>query len=107
VGNKFLDVRFEIDGNVHYGWARFSVTFPPLRAHLTGYACETEPNKTILAGDRGFGVDEGETPEGATLDHDGAPQPASLGLLGLGSLTLDTWRQGKDLKSVPANLQEH
>lgn len=95
VGNKFLGVRFKIDGNVHYGWARFAVTFPPLSAHLTGYAYETEPNKTILAGDRGFGVEasldsrDAEV-EDASLVATPALQP--LGLLSLGSLGLDVWR---------------
>ena len=54
--NKFLGVRFLINGNFHYGWIGFrSVTlhYPVITANLAGWAYETEPNKSILAGDIG------------------------------------------------------
>jgi hypothetical protein len=114
LAKKFLGIRFEIDGQIHYGWARFSVhatkaKFPLVKARLTGYAYETEPNKTILAGDRGFGADqyEGDTPEGARFENERRPPPASLGLLSLGSIGLGTWRYPQDLKSAPASHKEH
>ncbi len=56
---RYLGLRFSINGEVHYGWARFSVQhgYFFIGAKLSGYAYETEPNKTILAGDRGLGLD--------------------------------------------------
>jgi hypothetical protein len=97
---KFLGLQFLINGEVHYGWARFSVAtqYWPIRAKLTGYAYETEPNKTILAGDRGLGPQASAGtghPEDASLKTDRTQPPLSLGLLSLGSLGLDAWRQPK------------
>ena len=51
--NKFLGLRFIINGEVHYGWARFSVRsgYFLFALKLSGYAYETSPDTTILAGD--------------------------------------------------------
>jgi hypothetical protein len=100
---RFLGLRFELNGETHYGWARFSTTFryqplPLIKAHLTGYAYETEPNKTILAGDTGLeadagmgGVNAGE----ASIGTERAVEGPTLGLLSLGSIGMDAWRQRK------------
>jgi hypothetical protein len=103
--NRFLGFRFEVNGEIHYGWARLTVDvrrhgFPKVKAHLTGYAYESEPNKTILAGDRGFGPDassDSGDPEDASLESNPALEPASLGRLSLGSVGLDSWRQQKEI----------
>lgn len=56
VRDRYLGLRFVIGGEVHYGWARFSVTlgherqFDDVSGTLTGYAYETVPNKPIIAG---------------------------------------------------------
>jgi hypothetical protein len=55
----YLGLKFTLQDGVHYGWARLSVitrTFPEEATvgKLTGYAYEATPNKTIIAGDRGF-----------------------------------------------------
>jgi hypothetical protein len=101
VADKFLGLRFGINGEPHYGWARLTVDvrregFPTIRARLTGYAYETEPNKTILAGDQGVWAEAGS---GSAKDVSLAPAPAPahsfLGLLSLGSLGLDRWRASK------------
>lgn len=52
-GTAYLGLRFVVKGNTHFGWARVKVT--PRTPHgynatLTGYAYETVPNKSILAG---------------------------------------------------------
>ena len=57
--DRFLGVRLEIRGKVHYGWLRFAdVTVvlengvaPVVTAILNGYAYETMPNKPIIAGE--------------------------------------------------------
>jgi hypothetical protein len=48
VKNRYLGIKFSIDGETHYGWARLNAS--PGHATLTGYAYETEPNKPIPAG---------------------------------------------------------
>jgi hypothetical protein len=57
VRNRYLGLKFAIDGEVHYGWARLSVTLSHDRQSgevsgaLTGYAYETVPDKPIVAGE--------------------------------------------------------
>ena len=63
--HRYLGLKFNIDGQAHYGWARFNVhikkltvrlplsRFPRVSATLTGYAYETIPDKPIVAGDEG------------------------------------------------------
>jgi hypothetical protein len=53
VTNRYLGLKFQIDGKTHYGWARMTVQLPGnflINATLTGYAYETIPGKAILAG---------------------------------------------------------
>jgi len=56
VRNRYLGLKFLVDGEVHYGWARLSVTLGHHRQYddvlgtLTGYAYETVPDKPIIAG---------------------------------------------------------
>lgn len=92
VGN-YLGIRFQINGETHYGWARVYVRFgffSFIVAHLDGYAYETQPNKPIHAGDMGSGeadsVRTGETPSV------GPKSPATLGALALGAKAIPIWR---------------
>jgi hypothetical protein len=50
--NRYLGIKFTINGQFHYGWARISVTVSGNQSTslLTGYAYETVPNKPIIAG---------------------------------------------------------
>jgi hypothetical protein len=56
VRNRYLGLKFVVDGEVHYGWARLSVTlehqqqFGDVSGTLTGYAYETVPDHPITAG---------------------------------------------------------
>ena len=74
---RYLGLRFTINGELHYGWARLDVSCPPkvstggLSGILTGYAYETIPNKPIIAG-------KTKGPDVITV------QPGSLGRLALG-----------------------
>jgi hypothetical protein len=50
---RYLGLKFIINGKVHFGWARLNVdcVYPnPVNAVLTGYAYETLPDKPIVAG---------------------------------------------------------
>jgi hypothetical protein len=110
VANKFLGFQFDINGETHYGWARFSVSargsFPTITATLTGYAYETEPDKTILAGDRGIASNtsiEGADAEDASVDSTPSQVLPSLGLLSLGSIGLEAWRQPRGMSAPGPN----
>src|SRR5208282_14594 len=51
--NRYLAVKFDIDGQAHYGWARFSVEASygaGVTATLTGYAYETVEGQSIKTG---------------------------------------------------------
>jgi hypothetical protein len=92
VTNRYLGFKFLIDGQVHYGWARMSVSNIH-DAVLTGYAYETIPNKTIL---------EGHTSGPEAADNFApfdllapVPQPLSLGMLARGADGLSIWRRDK------------
>jgi hypothetical protein len=79
-GEGYVGLQFLIGGQVHYGWASFSITppnqlFAGYNEVLTGYAHNTIADATILAG-------QGTVPE-----------PGTLGLLALGSLGLAFWRR--------------
>jgi len=104
VRNRYLGLKFVVNGEVHYGWARFTVTLEHERqvgdvvGTLTGYAYETVPDKPITAG-RITGSDviieqseTGEVTPSAPL-VDPAPAPATLGLLAKGAIALDLWRR--------------
>ncbi|SDB29789.1 hypothetical protein SAMN03097699_0575 [Flavobacteriaceae bacterium MAR_2010_188] len=47
--DKFLGLRFIVDGKTHFGWARLSLTSPTDWV-LKDYAFNATPNKPILAG---------------------------------------------------------
>jgi hypothetical protein len=83
---RFLGLKFELNGQVHYGWAGFSnvgVTRGIVTATLTAYAYETEPNTLMYAGQ------SSDSPGRS----DAAVQPATLGALALGHLGLNAWRK--------------
>jgi hypothetical protein len=51
-----LGFAFSVNGETHFGWARFNVTMTAthtIHALLTGYAYETVPNKALVTGDEG------------------------------------------------------
>ena len=94
VTNRFLGLKFELNGQVCYGWAGFSKViagYNSVTAVLTAYAYETEPNTPIYAGQ------SSDSPrESRLLPANGNTaklQPATLGVLALGSLGLDVWRK--------------
>jgi hypothetical protein len=98
VTNRYLGLKFIIQGKVHYGWARMNVhcsTIGPLRitALLTGYAYETVPNRPIVTGQR-KGTDEtgiGQSDHLVRASKPGAA--ATLGRLAQGANGLVVWRR--------------
>jgi hypothetical protein len=81
--NGYLGLKFTLNGKVHYGWARVSLTVKNNgfdTATLTGYAFETIPSKPIVIGAT-KGPDDAE-PD-ASLSTPTA-KPATLGELAAG-----------------------
>jgi hypothetical protein len=86
VTNKYLGLAMRIDGEIHYGWARLSTSgVLNFQAVLTGYAYETEPGKSIVAGDQGQGVQDAGSPTPASEPVESG---LSLGALALGAARL-------------------
>jgi hypothetical protein len=79
--NKYLGLKVLIGGQVHYGWARLTVTAH--HAVVTGYAYETIPNRGIPAGLQSGPLAEGMT--GPAELNNAVPQSASLGMLARGA----------------------
>lgn len=99
VDSRYLGLKFMIKGKIHYGCARFNVRIyrspeSTVRAVLTGYAYETIPNKSIIAG-RTKGTDDVSKVEQPTpaAFRASAPQPATLGMLAMGAPALSIWRR--------------
>lgn len=96
--NRYLGVRFPINGQTHYGWIRLTVTTNPkphapfMSATITGYAYETLPNKAILAGtaESPSASPSAEAQLPKTLRNQVGP---SLGMLASGSEALPLWRR--------------
>ena len=52
VTDKFLGLRFEISGNIHYGWARLAIGANPSNWLITDYAYEETAGIDIRAGEQ-------------------------------------------------------
>jgi hypothetical protein len=88
--NRYLGFKFLIDGQVHFGWARLTVSSIN-GAVLTGYAYETIPNKAIIEGHTS-GPEKADAFAPANLLTPGA-KPATLGMLARGADGLALWRR--------------
>jgi hypothetical protein len=86
VKNRYVGLKFLIKGQVHYGWARLTVTAKyPISATLTGYAYETVPNKGIVTGKTKDSIADGIEPAADTTARSLYLQPMSLGVLARGA----------------------
>jgi hypothetical protein len=86
VTNRYLGVKFMINGELHYGWIGFR-SVDGFTAKLAGWAYETEPNQPILAGGMG---EQGSESDSVTLR---SVEPTSLELLAAGNIAIDAWRR--------------
>jgi hypothetical protein len=64
--DRFLGVKFNVNGETHYGWIRISVSAACEEVQLSEFAYETVANKALKAG----------------MDNDGNAIPASIDNLG-------------------------
>ncbi len=86
----YLGLKFLINGEIHYGWARVATAVRS--AVLTGFAYETIPNKPIEAG----ATKETDGEEGATNSGGVRAQPWSLGVLASGSHQSEAWKREEE-----------
>jgi len=107
VTNRYLGLKFLINGEVHYGWARLTVLTDShredVRATLTGYAYETVANQSILTGqisESGPGASLTQPKDSRINDAhfndshaENARAAVPLALLALGSPGLTAWRR--------------
>lgn len=81
--DKYLGLKFEIDGEIHFGWARLSVSCVvphAARVLLTGYAYETVVGQPIVTGETGTAEERS-----SSAHPTDSPAVAHLALLALGS----------------------
>jgi hypothetical protein len=108
---RYLGLKFKLNGKVHYGWARFATVKafacnggPAVSATLTGYAYETMPGKSIKAGqikeaaEEPMNEDFGSLASVVSPMH--TPQPATLSMLAMGSPALSIWRRERPTVSA-------
>jgi hypothetical protein len=102
VSNRYLGLEFQINGKIHYGWARLNVAVfgfgDRLRVTLTGYAYETIAGKSIKAGQKKEAADDPTSEDlasGPSLTNPipNTRQSASLGVLALGAQGVPLWRR--------------
>lgn len=102
VKNRYLGLKFVIKGKFHFGWARLTVTTEKnsFKATLTGYAYETIPGKSIIAGQTNGANDSNVEQPDATLTAP-TPEPAMLGALAIGAPGLSIRKREESVASVP------
>jgi hypothetical protein len=92
----FVGFKFSIVGQTHFGWARFGGISLGVRqraaATFIDYAYETIPNKAIVTGHT---KERNDSSAGSTPAALSTPtrEPATLGVLALGSPALSVWRR--------------
>jgi hypothetical protein len=87
----FVGLKFVVNGEIHYGWARISLVGGTF---VRGYAYETVPNQPILTGATSSSNKDAAVSDPPVLP---APQPASLGLLARGASGLSVWRRWEEM----------
>jgi hypothetical protein len=94
--NRYLGLKFSINGEMHYGWARLTVKTGRQPAEiLTGYAYETVPNRPIIMGQTsGTDTASAVMPEAMLAPSD---RSATLGMLAQGSDSLAAWRREEEV----------
>ncbi len=93
--NRYVGVRFLINGETHYGWVRLTVTTSPdkfISATITAYAYETVANQPLQAGTGEAPTAEIQVPE--NIQNQAGPW---LGMLALGADGLPRWRREETL----------
>jgi hypothetical protein len=100
VKNRYLGLKFSINGQTHYGWARLNVSCITMYDNhqvsgvLTGYAYETVPNRPIITGKTKAPDESTGTQSRLQPPSPAAPgKHATLGALAMGSQGLSIWKR--------------
>jgi hypothetical protein len=94
VTGRYLGLKFMINGEVHYGWARMTVGKGFNTVLVTGYAYETVPNRPLKAGQTSESAVEAQT--------SGKPFGPSIGMLALGTGGMALWRKEDSFEALAA-----
>lgn len=80
----YVGLKFLLNGQVHYGWARIKFPYPSGYNYpsIYGYAYESTPNTAIVAGQTS-----------GTGSSSNTAEPASLGMLAAGAPVVNLWRR--------------
>lgn len=103
--NRYLGLKFIINGTTHFGWARLNVTCTTMYGNhkvtgvLTGYAYETIADKPIITG-KTSSTDNDDQPGPAALKTY-ASEPTTLGALALGAPRLAIWKREESASPAP------
>jgi|SRR5579859_4787084 len=100
VTNRYLGLKFQIDGKWHFGWARLTLvttSHDHFKATVTGYAYETVPNTRIRAGQTTGTAEIGTVNPSDLLIPSTAGDGPSLGSLAWGAPGLSVWRREENL----------
>jgi hypothetical protein len=104
---RYLGLKFVINGETHYGWARLTVSSQRFvfTATLTGYAYETVANKSVIAGAT-TGSEDAKSSASASspiseLSSKLSSAPTTLSLLALGAPGLSMWRREESVVAAP------
>jgi hypothetical protein len=105
VETAYLGLKFVVDGEVHYGWARVKLVSPGGYASgsISGYAYETVPNQPIVTGQTGGTADGNKQvsqakPDSARILESGAQ---TLGMLAMGAPATSVWRSKTTADRLP------
>jgi hypothetical protein len=101
VETGFLGLKFVVNGEVHYGWARIKLVSPGAynSASIYGYAYESVPNQAIVTGQTSGTAEKNKqvslaSPAPSSLDS----KAQTLGMLAAGAPVTTVWR-GKSTAS--------
>lgn len=91
--NRYLGVKFIIQGEVHFGWVRMdgAAAINGIYAAISGYAYETVPNKPILTGQKSGAQEQRKNGKRGSVSLDvPASAKGGLGVLAVGALGLQS-----------------
>jgi hypothetical protein len=89
--NKYLGVKFLINGETHYGWIQMNTnTVGSMSATIVAYAYEIQANKKVTIGSAADAAEVRTSPAAKIVASNRGP---SLGMLALGTDGLNMWRR--------------
>jgi hypothetical protein len=100
VKGRYLGVKFAINGEFHYGWARISFVVTgkgQFYGVLSGYAYETVANQPLKAGQTKGADGSGKTAPAPVITP--TIEPPTLGHLAAGSRALSRWRRQRSVEN--------